>query len=153
MGWSRLTAALLPVALCALPGAASALTQVSGPVQIGPSAGSFDTQNHSATLSTMVTNQGGLPDRLMNITCPSVGDAHLLNGHVEPVDGVQRNGLDIPAAAPGRVTPVPVQISLTQARPPMVAGALVPCSLYFEHAGQRVVIFMLGEHEPASDEP
>jgi copper(I)-binding protein len=139
--------------LLAIPVAARALTQASGPVQIGPSSGDGDVQNHSAALSTTVINYGGLPDRLINVACPGTGTASLANGHVQPVGNAQRNGLDVPGSGSGKTVPVQVQISLTNAAQPMAAGALVPCSLYFEHAGQRIVVFTLGVHETATDEP
>ena len=152
MGWLRL-AALAPLAACALPAAAAALTQSSGPIMIGPSVANADPRNNTANLSTMVTNNGDLPDRLVNVSCSPAGDAGLLNGHAREVDGQQQNGLDIPAAFGGRGTPVQVQIGLSKPGVPMANGTMVPCSLYFEHGGQRVVVFMLGEHEQASQEP
>ncbi len=164
MDWARsrgaVAAGLLLAGGLAWPHAARALTQVSGPVQIGPSSGDGDAQNRSATLSTVVTNQGELPDRLVNVACPGLGTANLLNGQVQPVTpgspagpGEPRNGLDLPGAVSDRATPVPVRIGLSQATQPMLAGTLLPCSLYFEHAGQRIVVFMLGAHDPASNEP
>ena len=133
--------------------AAEALTQVSGPVQIGPSSGDGDPQNHSATLSTTVVNQGQLPDRLINVGCPGYGEANLLNGHVQPVGDVERNGLDLPGTVQGRATPVLVRIGLGHATAPMPAGTLLPCELFFEHAGQRIVVFTLGAHETETLEP
>ncbi len=151
MGWLRMAA--LAVGACGLPMAALALTQPSGPITIGPSVANGDTRNHGANLSTMVTNQGDLPDRLINVSCPTAGNANLLNGHPGEINGEQRNGLDIPAAFGGKATPVPVQIGLSNPRQPMTDGTMVPCSLFFQHGGQRIVVFMLGEHERASDEP
>ena len=142
--------------LLALPVAGRALTQVSGPVQIGPSIGEGNDANHSATLSTTITNQGNLPDRLVNVACPGIGTVALLNGQVQPVapgSSVQRNGLDLPVSLDGHITPVPAQFSLTQATQPMIPGSLVSCALYFQHAGQRIVVFSLGTHEPAANEP
>ena len=153
MSWTRMTALAAALGASAVPLQAEALTQASGPVMIGPSVATGDAQNHSADLSTMVTNHGDLPDRLINVSCPTAGTANLLNGHVETIDGQQRNGLDIPAALGAQVTPVQVQISLTKADQPVASGALIPCSLYFRHAGQRIIVFMVGEHEQAADEP
>ena len=151
MIWSKTT--MLAGLLLAVPAGAYALTQVSGPVMIGPSRGDGNPQNHSATLTTMVANQGQLPDRLVNVVCPSAGDAHLLNGHVRQVGNVERNGLEIPGSVDGKANPVAVQIGLSRATEPVVPGALVPCSLYFQHAGQRIVVFTLGAHEQATPEP
>ena len=151
MIWSKAT--ILAGLLLAVPACADALTQVSGPVMIGPSRGDGDPQNHSATLTTIIANQGRLPDRLVNVVCPSAGTAHLLNGRVQPVGNVDRDGLDIPGSVDGKADPVTVQIGLSQATEPVVSGALVPCSLYFEHAGQRIVVFTLGAHEQATPEP
>lgn len=156
MNWARWMIAIAPLlAPTAYPVGAHALTQASGPVQIGPSGGDGDVQNHNAVLSTTVINYGGLPDRLINVACPGTGAAALTNGQVQPVGpgGRQRNGLDVPGSESGKAVPVPVQIRLSDATQPMTAGALVPCSLYFEHAGQRIVVFELGVHETATSEP
>ena len=157
MNWVQVKArSALSAALLALPVAGHALTQVAGPVQIGPSSGDGNDADHSAALSTTITNQGGLPDRLVNVACPGIGTVGLVNGHVQPVapgSDVQRNGLDLPPSLDGHVTAVQAQFSLTQATQPMVAGTLVSCALYFRHAGQRLVIFSLGTHETATNEP
>ncbi len=156
MNWVR--PIMLAAPLLLLAGAGHALTQVSGPVQIGPSTADGHDQDHGATLSTTITNQGGLPDRLVNVACPGYGTVSLTNGHVQPVpdlkrEDVQRNGLDLPASLDGRATPVQAQFALSQATQPMVVGALIPCALYFQHAGQRVVVFSLGTHETSADIP
>ena len=157
MNWVQVTArSLTAAALLALPVAGRALTQVSGPVQIGPSSGDGDDANHAAALSTTLTNQGGLPDRLVNVACPGIGTVALMNGQVQPIapgSDVRRNGLDLPAAVDGRLTPVRAQFRISQATQPMTAGALIPCALYFQHAGQRIVVFSLGVHETTTDEP
>ena len=150
MSWAR---SLTAVALLSLPLAAHALTQVSGPLQIEASRAEGRDADHSATLSTTITNQGALPDRLINVACPGIGTVALLNGQMRTIDHVQRNGLDLPGSIDGRTTPVAARFGLSQATQPMLAGALIPCALYFQHAGQRIVVFALGAHEPASDEP
>ena len=159
MNWVQVKQAtarsLVMAALLALPVAGRALTQVSGPVQIGPSSGDGDDANHAAALSTTITNQGGLPDRLVNVACPGIGTVTLMNGRVQPVAGssAPRNGLDLPASIDGHVTPVQAQLRISQATQPMTAGSLIPCALYFQHAGQRIVVFSLGNHETAANEP
>ena len=160
MNWARslpLAAALVLAApLVASPVAGHAMTQVAGPVQIGPSTADGDAQNRSATLATTLLNQGGLPDRLVNVACPGVGTVALTDGHVQPISPgstEQRNGLDLPGAVGGNATAVQARFALTDASQPMTQGALVPCALYFEHAGQRIVIFSLGVHETATNEP
>lgn len=157
MNWVQVKASsVLSAALLALPVAGHALTQVAGPVQIGPSSGDGNDADHSAALSTTITNQGGLPDRLVNVACPGFGTVGLVNGQVRPVapgSGVPRNGLDLPPSLDGQITPVQARFSLSHATQPMVAGTLVSCALYFQHAGQRIVVFSLGTHEPASNEP
>lgn len=153
---SVVSAALLALPVVVLPVVGQALTQVAGPVQIGPSSGDGNDADHSAALSTTITNQGGLPDRLVNVACPGIGTIGLANGHVQPVapgSDVQRNGLDLPPSLDGHVAPVQAQFSLSHATQPMVAGTLVSCALYFQHAGQRIVIFSLGAHEAATNEP
>lgn len=151
MNWAR--SFLIACPLLAAPVAGHALSQVSGPVQIGPSHGDGDTQNHSATLTTTITNQGQLPDRLVDVACPGTGAATLVNGQVREVGTVQQNGIDLPGTIGGRATPVQAQLALSNAQLPMMPGALVPCSLYFQHAGQRIVVFMLGANEAPANEP
>ena len=158
MNWVQAKARPIAMAasLLALPVAGHALTQVAGPVQIGPSTGEGNDADHSATLTTTIANQGNLPDRLVNVACPGIGTVALLDGQVQPVapgSGVQRNGLDLPVSLDGHITPVQAQFRLSQATQPMIAGSLVSCALYFQHAGQRIVVFSLGTHEPAADEP
>ena len=167
MNWTRITPklgitarlALLATPLLALPVAGHAITQVAGPVQIGPSSADGNEQNRSATLSTTITNQGGLPDRLVNVACPGIGNVALVNGQVQPVDPgapggtVQRNGLELPGALDRPAMPVQAQFNLTDATQPMRPGSLIPCALYFLHAGQRIVIFSLGTHGSVTDEP
>ena len=161
MNWARIAArSLVPaVLLLAVPVAGHALSQVAGPVQIGPSSADGNDPNHSATLSTTLTNRGGLADRLVNVACPGTGKVVLANGRVEPVDPnhsggtVQRNGLELPGTLDGPATPVEARFNLTDATGPMLPGSLIPCALYFLHAGQRVVVFSLGVHEQAVDEP
>lgn len=143
----------LAVPLLTVTVAGHAMTQVSGPLQIGPSHGDGDDQDHAAQLSTMITNQGMLPDRLINATCPGSGHMALLNGHVRQFPNGQFNGLDIPASIDGRYQPVQAEFSLTQATQPMTSGALVPCALSFAHGGQRIVVFTLGVQESQTNEP
>ena len=150
MNWAR---SLTAAGLLALPVAGHALTQVSGPVQIEASSADANDADHSATLSTTITNHGGLPDRLINVACPGVGTVALLNGQPRAVGDAQRNGLDLPGSIGGNATPVAARFGLSHATQPLVAGALIPCALYFQHAGQRIVVFALGAHEPASNEP
>ena len=150
MNWAR---SLTVLALLSLPVAGHALTQVSGPVQIEASRADGNDADHSATLSTTITNRGALPDRLINVACPGVGTVALLNGQPRAVGGTQRNGLDLPGSVGGTATPVAARFALSQATQPLLAGALIPCALYFQHAGQRIVVFALGANEPASNEP
>ena len=155
MNWASSSLLAIPL-LLALPEAGHALTRVSGPVQIGPSTATGDAQHNSATLATVITNRGALPDRLNNIACPGAGTASLLNGKVQPVDpgsNVQRNGLELPGASNGQATPIQAQFSLTNPAEPITPGTLLPCALYFEHAGQRIVIFTVGVHETEANEP
>ncbi len=150
MSWAR---SLTAAGLLALPLAGHALTQVSGPVQIEASSGDGNDADHSATLSATITNHGGLADRLIDVACPGIGTVALLNGQVRAVGDTQRNGLDLPGSLGGNAAPVAARFGLSHATQPLVAGALIPCALYFQHAGQRIVVFALGAHEPASNEP
>ncbi len=149
----NLARSLTVAGLLALPVAGHALTQVSGPVQIEASVADGDDADHSATLSTTITNHGGLPDRLINVACPGVGTVALLNGQTRTEGDTQRNGLDLPGSVGGSATAVAARFGLSHATQPLAAGALIPCALYFQHAGQRIVVFALGAHEPAANEP
>nr|WP_321983428.1 hypothetical protein [uncultured Lichenicoccus sp.] len=151
MSLARTLALTVPLLAIAAPGLA--MTQVSGPLQIGPSHGDGDDQDHAAQLSTTITNQGSLPDRLINATCPGTGHMALLNGSLRQFPNGEFNGLDIPASTDGRTQPVQAEFSLTQATQPMLRGALVPCSLSFAHGGQRIVVFTLGIQESQTNEP
>ncbi|MGI4747222.1 MAG: hypothetical protein ACRYGI_09210 [Janthinobacterium lividum] len=167
------SAAVLLLALGGV-GPAWAVSQVSGPVQIGPSWGQGDPAHSSALLDTRIINLGGAPDRLIRVECPAIGQVALRNGTLhrdvqEPTLSQQQavqarqqdpnashapqNGLDLPASLHGRSDPVTAQFDLTSATQPMTDGALVPCSLYFAHAGQRIVIFTIGEVPSPTDEP
>jgi hypothetical protein len=166
-------AAVLLVALAGA-GPARALSQVSGPVQIGPSWGQGDPARSAALLSTRIINLGGSPDRLIRVDCPMIGQVALRNGTLhrdiqEPTLAQQQavqarqqnpavshppqNGLDLPPSLHGKSVPVTAQFDLTSATAPVTDGALVPCSLYFSHAGQRIVIFTIGETPSPTDEP
>ncbi|MCQ8240460.1 hypothetical protein [Rhizosaccharibacter radicis] len=171
---AMLAGMLAGTGLLAAPMAARALSQVAGPVQVGPSAATGDENRHSARMSTLITNFGGLPDRLINLSCPNADSVTLLNGSLHDrtmsptldqqaaarqeeaanPDHTRQNGLDIPAALRGRpATPVTAQIALAGARVPVTDGALVPCSLFFAHAGQRVVVFEMGTSADQTLEP
>jgi hypothetical protein len=166
---------LLAAAALATPAVpALALSQVSGPVLIGPSTAKGDPQRHAAQLSTNILNLGGTPDRLINVACSNVGSATLLDGSLhdqtmvptndqraaarqeeqQNPNHVRQNGLDIPAAVGGGGGhPVVAQIAVADARIPVTNGALLPCSLFFAHAGQRIVVFEMGAQETPTAEP
>jgi len=168
------TAAAAVLMALAGVGPARAVSQVSGPVQIGPSWGQGDPARSGALLNTRIINLGGSPDRLIRVECPAIGQVALRNGTLhgdvqEPTlsqqqavqarqqnpgaDHTPQNGLDLPASLHGKSEPVMAQFDLTAATQPMSDGALVPCSLYFAHAGQRIVIFTIGETPSPTDEP
>ena len=163
MNWVRIVSSAFvagPIVLAAaidfMPAAGHALTQPAGLLQIGPSNADGNEQNHSAILTTTITNQSDLPDRLINVACPGTGTAGLVNGHLKPLtpgSDVQRNGLDIPGSLDGRAAPVVAQFNLSNATQPMTPATLIPCALYFQRAGQRIVVFSLGVHEQATSEP
>ncbi|NPD68088.1 hypothetical protein HN018_12005 [Lichenicola cladoniae] len=155
-------------------GSARAVSQVSGPVQIGPSWGQGDPAHSAAMLNTRIINLGGSPDRLIRVECPAIGRVALRNGTLHgdiqaptlsqqqaaqarqqdpDTSHTPQNGLDLPPSLHGKSQPVMAQFDLTSATQPMTDGALVPCSLYFAHAGQRIVIFTVGENPAPTDEP
>jgi len=63
----------------AAPRTAQAMPQVAGPISIEASRGDGDVQNGSAILTTTITNQSSLPDRLVRATCPGYGGLSLAN--------------------------------------------------------------------------
>ena len=158
----------------ALAGPAGAVGQVAGPVQVGPSWAQADPAHSSARLSTILANHGGLADRLIRVECPTAGHVDLRNGTLQqdvqvPTNDQQRavlaqrqdpngdrmpqNGLDVPPALHGKIQPVTAQFDLAQATQPLTDGALIPCSIYFAHDGQRIVVFTIGEEPTPTDEP
>ena len=148
--------------------------QVSGPMQVGPSWGQGDPQHSSALLSTIIVNHGDLPDRLIRVDCPAFGQVRLRNGtpHQDvaapPLDQQQaavvqerdptgnhpvQNGLDLLPDLHNQLHPVTAQFDLTQATQPVTDGALIPCAVYFAHAGEQIVMFTIGEQPKPTDEP
>ena len=106
--------------------------------------------------------------------CPANGQVALRNGtlhrHVEgptidkqqaaaaadrdpTADHPEQNGLDIPPSLDGTAQTVPAEFDLSRAQLPVTNGVVVPCSLYFAHAGQRVVVFTIGGPDTPTAEP
>ena len=152
----------------AAPGTiAEAASQVPGPVQIGPSWAVADPAHSSAQLMAVIANHGELPDRLIRVACPTAGQVALSNGTLHqdvlgpdtahgqepPAGHAPQNGLDLPPALHDRIQPVTARFDLSQAQQPLANGTLIACSVYLAHAGQRIVIFTVGEQPRATDEP
>lgn len=132
----------------------AALTQVPGPLRIGPSWGTLDGANHSASLFTTVINRGVLFDRLAGGSCPGYGDASLAG--LDPAtqgNRPQDRGLGLPPGTTAQLSPNGPHMVLANAPASLAAGALVPCTLDFVHSGQRIVIFTIGAAPPRTDEP
>ena len=167
------TSAVLAGLLATAPAYAVA-GQVSGPMQVGPSWGQGDPQHSSALLSTIIVNHGNLPDRLIRIACPAFGQVALRNGtphqdvaaptldqqqaaaaqaHAPDGERPVQNGLDLPPGLHNQLHPVTAQFALTQATQPVTDGALIPCAVYFAHAGEQVVMFTIGEQPKPTSEP
>jgi len=153
---------------------AHAIGPVAGPVQVGPSWAQADPAHSSAVLNTIIANHGSLADRLIRVECPTAGQVGLRNGtlhqdvQVPTLDQQQaalaksqdpnaqhtpQNGLDLPPALHEKIQPVTAVFDLRQATQPLTDGALIACSLYFAHAGQRIVVFTIGEQPTPTDEP
>lgn len=166
-------AAGLTAMLAAAPAHAVA-GQVSGPMQVGPSWGQGDPQHSRALLSTVIVNHGNLPDRLIRVDCPAFGQVALQNGtahrdvaaptldqqqaaaaQARAPDGDRpvQNGLDLPPSLHDQLHPVTARFDLTQATRPVTDGALVPCAVYFAHAGEQLVMFTIGEQPTPTSEP
>lgn len=164
----------LVLALLVAAAPAGAVEQVSGPIQVGPSWGQGDPQHSTALLSTIIVNHGRFADRLIRVECPTARQVALRNGTLHqdvqmPTLGQQQaalaqrqdptaphpqqNGLDLPASLHDQLHPVTAQFDLSQARQPLTDGALVPCSIYFAHGGQRIVVFGIGETPTPTSEP
>ncbi|WP_419729074.1 hypothetical protein [Lichenicola sp.] len=160
--------------LAATPPAHAVAGQVSGPMQVGPSWGRGDPQHASALLSTIIVNHGNLPDRLIRVDCPAFGQVALRNGTLHQTiaaptldqqqaaaaqerdptgDQPTQNGLDLPPGLHDQPHPVTAQFDLTHATQPVTDGALIPCAVYFAHAGEQVVMFTIGEQPRPTSEP
>ncbi|MCQ8277269.1 hypothetical protein NFI95_02240 [Acetobacteraceae bacterium KSS8] len=165
---SRLLLGLLAGGALSIVSGAALASEVAGPIEIGPSWASADPARSTATLFTMLQNQGDLPDRLIRAECPASGHVALLNGSMhsnvmapnpsQAQQGAQahngQNGLDLPpAGASGSGTPVKASFSLSDAKQPLTDGAHLPCALWFAHAGERVVVFTVGAEPQATKEP
>ena len=137
---------------CAIP--LLALTQVPGPIRIGPSWAQGDENDHSAALYTTIINRGVLADRLSGGACPGFGNLALVG--VDPAtegNRPQDQGVLLAPGATATLAPAGPHFTLTDATRPMSAGQLIPCALSFVHSGQRIVVFSIGAPGPRTLEP
>ena len=148
----RLSRWALPILLMT-GGPAAAITQVPGPIEIGPSWGKVE-GNGRIDLYTRIANQGVLADRLVGGSCSGFGSTSLagLNPQTQ-ANQPDEKGVFIPPGRTVTLTPDGPYLAVTDAQDPVKDGALVPCTLDFVHSGQRIVIFRIGPPEPAVDEP
>ena len=152
----RLAGIALAAVLAASP--AIALTQVPGPIEIGPSWGSADSAGHTATLYTTVVNHGVLTDRLTGGSCYGFGQVTLsgLDASTQG-DNPDTRGVLIGPGATATLKPDAARFVLSNADAnaanALAPGDLVSCTLDFVHSGQRLVIFRLGAPESATTEP
>lgn len=147
------------------PVPAQGSTMATAPLYTGPAWGDANPQAQTATLHVRLDNTGAVPDRLVRINCAPIGQAALLNGIVRQVDGVQQNGLDIPARPPGSEADateqaqgqiqgqVQADISLTGLQTRLAPGMTVSCTVGFLNAGERLVVFSLGAPGAPVTEP
>ena len=133
-------------------GPALALSQVPGPIEIGPSWGRVD--SNGATLYTTIINRGVLADRLTGGTCSGFGEAALA-GLDPSTQGTlaDEKGVFIPPGKTVGLDPSGARLALSAARHAVEDGALIPCTLDFVHSGQRIVVFRVGQPESAATEP
>ena len=130
------------------------LTQVPGPIRIGPSWAQGDQNDHSARLYTTIVNRGVLADRLSGGACPGFGNLALVG--VDPAtegNRPQDQGVFLPPGSTEKLAPSGPHFALTDATRPMSDGQLIPCSLSFVHSGQRIVVFAIGAPTPRTFEP
>ncbi len=133
---------------------ARALSQVPGPIEIGPSWGTVDPASHAASLYTTIINRGVLTDRLTGGTCSGFGDATLavLDAATQG-NSPDEKGVLIPPGGTAKLEPAAAHLALSNADRASGPGALVSCTLDFVHSGQRIVIFRMGQPGPAIQEP
>ena len=141
---------LLPLAAFPLLG----LSQVAGPIEIGPSWGSAASDGRSASLFTTVINHGVLADRLAGVSCPGYGTVSEtgIDPATEGTAPTDR-GVLIPRGGRAVLDPSGAHVALSDLPRPIADGALVPCTLHFVRTGERVVVFTIGAPGAATDEP
>ena len=149
-------AATLFACLAATP--ALAITQVPGPIEIGPSWGRVDAANHAASLYTTMVNHGVLTDRLTGGTCFGFGGVTLSDLDQATQGGdPDAKGVLLAPGATATLKPDAAHLDLSNADAntsnALADGALVSCTLDFVHSGQRLVVFRIGAPEPATAEP
>ena len=131
-----------------------ALTQVPGPIRIGPSWATADPNNRSAGLYTTIINRGVLADRLSGGACPGFGHLALVGvARATEGDRPQDQGVLLAPGATATLAPSGPHFSLTDTTRPLPNGQLIPCSLSFVHSGQRIVVFAIGGPGPQTFEP
>ena len=146
-------AGLLCAGSIAASSPADALSQVPGPIEIGPSWAKLDGDG-SASLYTTIVNHGVLADRLRGAACSGFGDAALtgLDGATQG-SGPDEQGVLIEPGATARLAPSDAHLQLSHTGQAAAPGALIGCTLTFVHTGQRLVIFRVGPPGPASTAP
>ena len=141
----------LPALLIAC-GPAYAISQVPGPIDIGPSWG--QTSGSGTSLYTTIVNRGVLADRLARARCSGFGDVTLTGlDRSDQGDNPDQRGVLIPPGATVDLASNGPHFALTDARQPVASGALIPCTLDFVHSGQRIVVFRLGQPGTPVAEP
>lgn len=148
MNWRR---GLLVVA-AAFP--LMAISQVPGPIEVGPSWGSVGSDGRSASLFTTISNHGVLADRLAGIDCPGWG--RVATEGLDPAtqgDRPQDKGVLVPQGGRAVLAPGGAHVTLADAPRPIGNGTLVACTLHFIRSGERLVVFTIGAPGPAVVEP
>jgi copper(I)-binding protein len=149
-----LSVLLVATALLARTPGAHAIAQVPGPIEIGPSWGRIDPQGGLDALYTTIVNHGVLADRLSGGSCPGYGNVSLTG--LDPAtqgDAAQEKGLLLAPGATATLAPNGPHIALGDDHHKAAQGALISCTLSFVHSGQRLVVFRIGDPDPAVQEP
>ena len=151
---TRSSRAIAAVAAAAAALPLLALTQVPGPIRIGPSWGQSDENDHSASLYTTVINRGVLADRLAGGACPGFGQVSLV-GLDAATQGSrpQDRGVFLAPGASATLSANGPHLTIANAQRSVADGSLIACTLDFVHSGQRIVVFAIGPEPGRTDEP
>lgn len=131
-----------------------ALSQVPGPIDVGPSWAAADDRAHSGSLYVRLANRGVLTDRLTAAHCPAFGHVELAG--LDPATQGDKGAEQGVLLAPGSIVTLDAggpHFVGTDATRPLQAGGLISCTLSFVRSGERIVVFGIGPEGRVTDEP